>query len=272
MIVRQLILIILTFTIVFVIVFAIAQFFQVGQILQGKEEHSNGTSRTFVAKQEILEQETLFQVNSKPYNLTYGDWTANWWRWAYSISKAVNPAYDDTGKYCSVNQLGPVWFFPGTYGKEVVRECTVPNGKAILFPILNSECSFAEFHQLRTVEELSTCAKRFQDQVTELYTSIDGQNISNAELERYRIQSPPFSFMLPENNILGLPEDTSTVAVSDGNWVFLKPLSPGTHEISFRGDVRGHPAVNNSSSSSSSESFAFPTGWNYTTTYELVVE
>jgi hypothetical protein len=272
MIARKLILIFFTLTIGFVIAFEIAQFFQVEQILQGKEEHSNGTSRTLAAKQVKLEQEILFQVNSKPYNLTYGDWTANWWRWAYSIPKTVNPAYDDTGEYCSVNQRGPVWFFPGTYGKEVVRECTVPSGKAILFPILNSECSFAEFPQLRTVEELKTCARGFQDQVTELYTSIDGQNISEVELERYRIQSPPFNFTLSKNNILGLPEDTSTVAVSDGNWVFLKPLNPGTHEISFRGDVAGHPSDNNSSSSSSSESFAFPTGWNYTTTYELVVE
>ena len=105
-----------------------------------------------------------------------------------------------------------------------------------------------------------------------MYTSVDGHNISEADLERYRIRSPPFNFTLTENNILGLPQDTSTVAVSDGNWVFLKPLSPGTHEIWFRGDVTGHPLDNNSSSSSSSESFAFPTGWNYTTTYELVVE
>jgi hypothetical protein len=119
------------------------------------------------------------------------------------------------------------------------------------------------------VEELKTCAKGFQDQVTDLYVSIDGQNISETELEKYRIQSPPFNFTLPENNILELPKDTSTVAVSDGNWVFLRPLSPGAHEISFRGDVGGvHPPDNNSSS----KSFAFPTGWNYSTTYKLIVE
>lgn len=164
-----------------------------------------------------------------PFNITYGEWTAKWWKWAYSIPKAVNPAYVDTGRYCSENQRGPVWFFPRTYGKAVVRECTVPTGKAIFFPILNSEHSFAEFPQLKTVEELKTCAQGFQDQVTELHSSIDGQNISETELKMSRIQSPPFNFTLPENNILDLPEDTSTVAVSDGNWVLLKPLSPGIH-------------------------------------------
>ena len=213
-----------------------------------------------------VEDGKVFQPHSKPYNLTYGEWTARWWQWAYSIPRETNPAYDDTGKYCSENQLGPVWFFPGTYGKPVIRECTVPTGKAILFPVLNSECSFAEFPELKTVEDLRICATAFQDQVTQLHTSIDGRDIPQIELEKYRIESPLFYFTLPENNILDLPTNTTTAAVSDGNWVFVKPLSPGNHEISFRGDV------NSTADNATAESFAFPSGWNYSTTYELVIK
>lgn len=208
----------------------------------------------------------VFQPHSKPYNLTYGEWTAKWWQWAYSIPRESNPAYDDTGQYCSENQRGPVWFFPGTYGKSVNRECTVPMGKAILFPILNSECSFAEFPELKTVEDLRICAKTFQDQVTQLYASVDGRDIPQMELEKYRIESPLFYFTLSENNILDLPTNTTTAAVSNGNWVFVEPLSPGKHEISFRGDV------NNTTDNASAKSFAFPSGWNYTTTYELMIK
>jgi len=210
-------------------------------------------------------EEKIFQPDSKPYNLTYGEWTAKWWQWAYSIPREVNPAYDDTGKYCSENQRGPVWFFPGTYGKPVIRECTLPTGKAILFPILNSECSFAEFPELKTVENLRSCAMTFQDQVTQLHASIDGREIPQLELEKYRIESPSFYFTLPENNILDLPTNTTTEAVSDGNWVFVKPLTPGKHEISFRGDV------NSTQDNPIAESFAFPSGWNYSTTYKLVI-
>jgi hypothetical protein len=104
----------LTSTIVFVLPFASTQFYQAVQISQGKEKHSYATIGADVTRPEKLEQESLFQVHSRPYNRTYGEWTASWWQWAYSIPKAVNPAYDDTGKYCSKNQLGPVWFFPGT--------------------------------------------------------------------------------------------------------------------------------------------------------------
>jgi hypothetical protein len=215
----------------------------------------------------MMEEEKVFQPESKPYNLTYGEWTDRWWQWAYSIPKEMNPAYDDTGKYCSVNQRGPVWFFPGTYGKPVTRECTVPIGKSILFPILNSECSFAEFPDLKTLEELRICANTLQDQVTQLYASIDGYDIPEKELEKNRLQSPPFYFKLPEDNILDLPANITTKAVSDGNWVFVKPLSPGKHEISFRGGVNVTSNADNST-----ESFAFPTGWDYNTTYNLLIE
>jgi hypothetical protein len=52
----------------------------------------------------------VFPANSKPYGLSYGEWTAKWWQWGYSIPKDINPAYDDTGKNCAQKQNGPVWF------------------------------------------------------------------------------------------------------------------------------------------------------------------
>jgi hypothetical protein len=222
----------------------------------------------------------VFPADSKPYGLTYGEWTAKWWQWGYSVPKDINPAYDDTGKNCAQKQNGPVWFLAGTYGHAVNRKCNIPVGKAILFPILNSECSFAEFQKLRTLSELRTCAKTIQDQVSSLKASVDGRPIPS--LQEYRIQSPPFNFTLPGNNILGLPANVATQAIADGNWVFLKPLSPGSHKITFGGGVQHESAnivaggsSNNSSTSnnnsSSSSSFAFPTGWEFETTYDLVV-
>jgi hypothetical protein len=57
----------------------------------------------------------IFTTDSRPYGLTYGEWTAKWWQWAYSIPSDVHPAYDDNGKYCAEGQSGPVWFLAGTY-------------------------------------------------------------------------------------------------------------------------------------------------------------
>jgi len=214
----------------------------------------------------------VFSAYSKPSNLTYGEWTARWWQWGYSVPKNSNPAYDNTGKNCAQGQKGPVWFLAGTYGHPVDRVCTIPAGKAILFPILNSECSFAEFPKLKTLSQLRTCAKTIQDHVTTLYASVDGIPIPH--LQEYRIQSSPFNFTLPQNNILGMPANT-TQAIADGNWVFLKPLSPGIHKLTFKGGIQQSKKIgisNNNVSDSSSASFAFPSGWDFETTYNLTVK
>ena len=207
----------------------------------------------------------MFDTRSNPYGNTFAEWTAKWWQWAYSIPKDIHPAYDDTGKYCTVNQKGSVWFFPGSYGKDVIRQCNVPYDKSILFPILNSECSFAEFPSLKNEGQLEQCAKEIQDSVMNTKASVDGKNITN--LGDYRVQSPLFGITLPENNILNLPPQ-NTQAVSDGNWIFLKPLSEGYHTISFDGSLRN---VSNIETNDSQYVFAVPYGWDNNVTYHLTI-
>lgn len=186
----------------------------------------------FVTIESSSNNQNVFTIDSKPYNLTYSEWTAKWWQWAFSTPREANPVLDEDGKNCAQGQSGPVWFLAGTFGGSVVRECTIPAEKSIMFPILNSECSYAEFPNLKTESELRDCAKTFQDQVTQIETTIDGVGLQG--LEKYRVQSPLFNLTLPENNALGI-QVPSTQAVSDGNWVFLKPLTPGKHEIHSSG-------------------------------------
>ncbi len=206
----------------------------------------------------------VFDANSNPYGLTFAEWTAKWWQWAYSIPKDIHPAYDDAGRYCTVNQKGPVWFLPGSFGNDLIRQCTVPSDKSILFPILNSECNFAAFPNLKNEKQLRQCAKEIQDSVMHLKASVDGKNVTN--LEDYRVQSPLFNFTLPENNIADLPPQT-TQAVSDGNWVFLKTLSEGEHSFSFEGDLRN---ASNAETNASGYAFAVPYGWDNNVIYNLI--
>jgi hypothetical protein len=212
----------------------------------------------------------VYQYNSNPFNLTYSDWTAKWWQWAYSIPQNIHPAYDETGKFCKENQNSPVWFFPGTFQHSVVRYCEIPSGVGILFPILNSECSFAEYPQMKTKEELSNCAKKIQDTTIPEFVTFNGTEIPN--LEKYRIQTNIFNITLLENNILNLPPQT-TQAVSDGSWMFLKPLPIGNYELKFKGNIKNIPNdETNGNTNKEDEEFAGPIGWNYTTTYILTVK
>lgn len=54
-----------------------------------------------------------------------------------------------------------MWFLAGTHGKSVVRDCIIPSSKAILFPVFNTECSFAE--NLKSVGQLRERARDIQD-------------------------------------------------------------------------------------------------------------
>jgi hypothetical protein len=182
---------------------------------------------------------TVFPTDSKPYGLTYGEWTAKWWQWAYSMTEEHSPMVDDTGRNCANNQTGPVWFLAGTGGGAVTRQCTIPADKAILMPIINVECDTAA-DPSRTEADLRSCAKADQDTVIEKEITIDGINVGN--LDSYRFQSPLFNVTFPENNIAGVQPQTAE-AISDGFWILLEPLSPGSHEIHVKAALGDPTAV-----------------------------
>jgi hypothetical protein len=175
----------------------------------------------------------IFPPDSQPYGITYGEWTAKWWQWAHSIPTANNPQLDQTGKDCAQaqNQTGPVWFLAGTSGGSAERTCTIPAGKAILLPIVNS---FYLRDAGETKEEMLAGAKEPIDKVTTLEASVDGTPLQN--LSNYRIQSPFFNATLPNDNVLGVPEGTY-LEVADGYWAFLEPLPLGQHEIRLHGVI-----------------------------------
>ena len=68
----------------------------------------------------------IFPVDSKPYGISYPDWTVKWWQWADSIPTPLNPASDKTGQNCAQSQSGPVWFLAGTFGGKAELTCTDP--------------------------------------------------------------------------------------------------------------------------------------------------
>jgi hypothetical protein len=172
----------------------------------------------------------LFTLESTPFGTPYNEWTSMWWKWLISIPLSESPAADSTGQYCAKNQTGPVWFLAGTFQGLAVRTCEIPADKGIFFPVFNAECSFAEYPNLKSDSELSQCAGEAIDPVTVVQASIDGVEIQNIS----RVQSLPFNVTFPVENIFGV-QAGPTRAVSDGFWIFLQPLSPGNHEINFKG-------------------------------------
>jgi hypothetical protein len=198
----------------------------------------------------------VYSSDSKPYGLTYGEWTAKFWQWVMAIPQSNNPITDLSGKNCAVGQNDQhVFFLAGTTGGSAQRFCTVPSGKAILIPIFNGECSFAEYPKHKTESELRNCAITGDNGGT-VHAAVDGKNLLN--LDGYRVQSQLFNVTFADHNIFGAPSG-KTQAVSDGWWVFLQPLAPGKHEIHFSGVLVANPAT-------SAQSFADDV------TYNLLVQ
>jgi hypothetical protein len=148
-----------------------------------------------------------------------------------SIPSNINPASDSNGANCAQSQSGPVWFLAGSTTGKAERSCNIPAGKAILFPIFDSECSYAEYPKLKTESDLRNCAMSSVSQTSRVEAIVDGISLQSSQMPK--VQSPLFDFIFPNNNIFGAPAGHSQ-SVAVGYYVFLKPLPVGKHEISFK--------------------------------------
>lgn len=165
----------------------------------------------------------------------YGEWTAQWWQWIGGIEAANNPLADATGASCDLDQAGPVWFLAGGLGGSVERECAIPTGRHLFFPLLNG-IAFNNAGETSTVDELRAGLGGLIDAQCGLELTLDGEVLED-DLTVFRASSPEFALEVPEDDIFGFDGDTIDPAVSDGYWIMLTPLPPGEHELVFGGAV-----------------------------------
>ncbi len=193
----------------------------------------------------------ILPPNSKPYGLSYGEWSARWWEWAFSIPTPQNPLVDDTGVNAANGQSGQVWFLAG---KICVGACStatanrvvdVPAGKALFFPILNAEAdNLWDPPTTYSEAELRGFAKANMDSGENMVAEVDGISVKGLESitqTKYRVISPVFTYHIPEDNIyslfnLNFQEQDVTGAVADGVYLMVAPLSVGQHKIHFAGN------------------------------------
>lgn len=60
-----------------------------------------------------------------------------WWTWASTEPAPTNPVGDEDGSACGRNQPEDVWFLAGTFGTQAERNCAVPEGVPLAFPLVN---------------------------------------------------------------------------------------------------------------------------------------
>jgi hypothetical protein len=195
-------------------------------------------------------------VETHPYGLTYGEWSAKYWQWTMAFPANADPASDTAPSESA--QSGKVWFLAGAHGSTTVhgsatvtRTLTMPHGKALFFSILsviddNTGCPTYN-NPLLTADQLAAQAADIFSVVSETTCSVDGvpvPGLDDPQHSLYRVQSPAFTYKVAShNNLLAAVFDgpcipdgiTVTPAVSDGVFLMLAPLSVGSHTVHFVG-------------------------------------
>lgn len=171
--------------------------------------------------------------------------SARWWQWALSIPAANNPLLDRTGANCGVGQPRDYWFLGGTWGirEPVVRNCTIPHGVPVFFPVVNSfwvtipDCGD---NPAIPADYWRTGVAQSIDGATGLEVLLDNRKVPNLR----RVQSEVFSAVFPAGNLFAgfgcvVVGKSYSPGVDDGYYVTLHGLSEGAHTLSIRGNTAG---------------------------------
>jgi hypothetical protein len=179
-------------------------------------------------------------IHTRPAGQTYGRWAAEWWQWALGIPAVVNPLTDTTGEHCAQRQVDRVWFLAGSISTDpVIRTCEIPGRKSLFFPLINNfyGAFLNDAPETRTeefVREAGSCTEPAQISVwidgfkvpkpTRFFTGASGS------------QSPIFNVQMPPGNVFGVdetvvPELVLSPSAEQGYYLFVRPLSRGTHTI-----------------------------------------
>ena len=187
-------------------------------------------------------------VNPIVFGATYGQWAAQWWKWAFAGPDGQNAVQDETGDLCDLNQpKGKVWFLAGSFGvADVTRTCTIPKNRALFYPLVNSvwiDCpgTADETTPDDVVRSILARLTDAGDNACQLRSTLDGVDVSSLQILTVRTQSPNFTITLPEINIASafcdpaLPAGETGRAIAEGYWVMLPPLAPGRHTLTLHG-------------------------------------
>ena len=210
---------------------------------------ASAVGAALIAAAALIPLPAIADSSNHDLDANIGEWTARWWKWALGIPADRNPLTDASGTFCAEGQKGPVWFLAGWFGAgNVERNCTIPKGRSILFPIYNwiwvqtsgdvPTNTEADYRQCAAgIPPNALGCEGVAPVAGHVEASLDGVPVFlNFETPITRTQSPLFHVKWRAGNIFGVDPKLETCAkcgeaVSDGYWVALPPLKRGTHVL-----------------------------------------
>jgi hypothetical protein len=219
---------------------------------------SNGTWRglQYVALAAVAagvagcDENPLIRQHNPATRAAYEQRAEGWTRWALEQPWSTGPVVDTDGSQCALGQSGNTWYLAGTSGGTVERECTIPHGKKLFFPLLNRWVTAAPDEIIPGDPEndlqawidfvIEYFAAR-RAATCELTLRIDGQDLlpdlETMDEELYVQLLEPFDIVLGADNFssaFGLMAGPRT-AWADGHWALLRPLPAGDYTLELGG-------------------------------------
>jgi hypothetical protein len=192
---------------------------------------SFGASETALAQTETRISDYIVELDELVEERTLGSFANEWWKWAFSMQQTQSPVRDRDGTYCDVNQSGSVWFLAGGFGtSKISRKCTLPAEQHLFFPVINM-VRFPPPGSNLTCEDAKRGAARNNNDFTYIRVVLNDTQLENAE--RFRI-APDECFNIYERVPQEYAAPSGSPSATDGYWIMLRPLPPGTHTLEFK--------------------------------------
>lgn len=174
-------------------------------------------------------------IDSHPYNKSYEQWATEWWEWAYETPVEKNPQYSPVG--CASSRKSDVWFLYGNFlhTNDTVRTCNLPANTALFFPIANiSYSSFQKDAKETKTKEFFLNLFQCKQSTDQVEVVIDGVVVPS--ITSYFVYPHFFNTVKDVDHINaaeGYGDARWKTTVDTGYYLFLNPLSPGPHTISW---------------------------------------
>jgi hypothetical protein len=197
---------------------------------------------------QLLYASELFSGDEKPFNIPYDSWISQFWNWYVNLNPEESTPTPDG---CLINESGSMVMLMGTTVQGSPHQvCEIPSESGIMIPLWAAWCDTGD-HKGLSDEELTKCAReeynlgKIGSQV-----KVDGIPISNLDVVMSLISgsldydvkalanvteysTKGFNITIPEDSQCANCLPGTWRAGSHGWWVFLKPLTPGEHTISY---------------------------------------
>lgn len=178
---------------------------------------------------------------------TYEELSRQWYQWFGSQPYTEGSVTDETGERCHLNQSYGAWMLAGTTGGSVERECTIPPGRPIFFPMINRFISLGATPEDEITEDDWAFVPDFfasrRATTCSLTLELDGEPLLEdteaIDEHLYVAVEEPFSVELLDDNFFaqwGKEGGVYDASFTDGHFALLQ-LMPGDHTLRFGGAI-----------------------------------